>query len=809
MSDIQVTGVTDSSATFSWRTDELSDSQVEFGPDTTYGTTSALDSQLVISHRQTVTGLLAAKTYHFRVISRDSEGNAGISADHQFVTQAASDSNRLKITDVSVAHLSQVSVLIEWVTNGVSTSRVEYGFDTTYGFTTENDTNRVVHHGIVLSGLQSDTTYHFRAISGDGQSTSAVGQDSTFKTTTAARISTIAVRNISTASATITWVTDQAADTQIDYGLTREYGSTSPLEAQLGTEHSVDLAGLTDNQTYHFRVMSRNSGGTLAISNDSTFSTRLLGAPPTNNPPRVTVAVAGKSLVDNKITVQPGELVQFRASKSFDADGDSLRFRWFFGDGQTSQETNPAHVYDKEGTYSVTLQVDDEKWPQYDSNPFVIPIPQPSIGDRGGIIVADLDGDGLLDYLVSTKDGPLSSQTSRATIGAYSHYGTPLWVEDVDLRINEVTYGLPGLFGPGLAAGDIDDDGQVEVLHLDTGHSLIIRNGRTGVVERTLALPTPQGGIGRWGQIQIVNLRGKGDKDLILQADHDPNNFDVKNPFPWIAAIALDTGKLLWSRNDYYGVRHGGFRAVDIDNDGLDEVAGGVFVDDDGSRMNTWNYRHIRGHLDAISIADIKPEVRGLEAVLLEESHRQSDRVAFVNPDQVFIYASRNGDEPQNTAIGDFDLTRPGLEVWCRSRFNVDQSPWVFDASGTVIAQWKTNETKPFDWSIEGIETIFTLDWDGGPRPLLAAKERHADGKVAIVDPMTGEFVRWWPEQAGRIFVADVSGDYREEIVVLNNPQHELHIYWNEAANLNPAKARKWHLNHYQRQKQNYNYYSP
>lgn len=618
--------------------------------------------------------------------------------------------------------------------------------------------------------------------------------------------------NISSQSATITWITNQLTDSQVEYGFDSSYGNLSPLFSDLTTQHSITLPGLNSNQIYHFRVISENAENLISFSQDYFFTTLELGPITTNQAPTAIIDVVGKDIVNNEISVQNNEIVQFIGSNSFDPDGDALLFKWFFGDGTSSTETNPVHTYQQEGTYTVTLLVDDEMWSQYGSNPFIIPIQQPAVTDRGGIIVSDLDGDGLLDYLVSTKDDPLSSQTSRATIGAYSHHGTTLWVKDVDLRINEITHGFPGLFGPGLAAGDVDEDSETEVLHLDTGNSLVIRNGLTGEVERTLALPIPQGGIGRWGLIQIVNLRGVGDRDLILQADHDPQTLEVTNISPWLSAISLDTGELLWSTSEYYGPRHGGFRAADVDNDGLDEVVGGVFIDHDGTRMNSWNYQDIGGdsHLDALNINDIKPEIPGLETVILEERYpRVNNEVAFVNPNQVFTYTSRNGDEPQNTAVADFDPTRAGLEVWIRSRFNEDQRPWVFDANGNVVAEWIMNEKKPVGWSVRGIETIYSIDWSGGDKHYIAGKERHTEGKIAVIDAMTGDFIRWWEEHAARMFVADVSGDYREEIIVLNNNSSEIRIYWNDTVNPNPIKLRKWRQNQYKRQKQNYNYYSP
>ncbi|MFC2077468.1 PKD domain-containing protein [Candidatus Bipolaricaulota bacterium] len=54
-----------------------------------------------------------------------------------------------------------------------------------------------------------------------------------------------------------------------------------------------------------------------------------------------------------------GELVQFDASGSFDADGDLVGFTWDFGDGETMRGTRVSHVYTELGVYEMRLTVED------------------------------------------------------------------------------------------------------------------------------------------------------------------------------------------------------------------------------------------------------------------------------------------------------------------------------------------------------------------------------------------------------------------------------------------------------------------
>jgi PKD repeat protein len=54
-----------------------------------------------------------------------------------------------------------------------------------------------------------------------------------------------------------------------------------------------------------------------------------------------------------------GETVSF-TDESTDPDGSIVTWKWDFGDGTTSKETNPDHVYQSPGTYTVKLKVYDE-----------------------------------------------------------------------------------------------------------------------------------------------------------------------------------------------------------------------------------------------------------------------------------------------------------------------------------------------------------------------------------------------------------------------------------------------------------------
>jgi hypothetical protein len=95
----------------------------------------------------------------------------------------------------------------------------------------------------------------------------------TFDTSQGPVISSVTSTGITSTSATITWVTDQSSDSQAAYGLTSSYGSTTAINSTQVTSHSMILTGLTPGTTYHYQVLSRNSGGSPTSSGDFTLTT--------------------------------------------------------------------------------------------------------------------------------------------------------------------------------------------------------------------------------------------------------------------------------------------------------------------------------------------------------------------------------------------------------------------------------------------------------------------------------------------------------------------------------------------------------
>ena len=74
---------------------------------------------------------------------------------------------------------------------------------------------------------------------GAGNWSTAAITDTIVLDTTAPTISARTATNITSSSATITWTTNEAATSQVNYGLTTSYGFTTTLDSTLVTAHSV------------------------------------------------------------------------------------------------------------------------------------------------------------------------------------------------------------------------------------------------------------------------------------------------------------------------------------------------------------------------------------------------------------------------------------------------------------------------------------------------------------------------------------------------------------------------------------------
>jgi hypothetical protein len=159
----------------------------------------------------------------------------------------------------------------------------EYGLSETYEFATAHqdagEANEAVPFSAAVSGLEPNTTYHYR-LAAESSSGISYGADETLTTQALPEIIALSpASNISRIAATISArLNPEKSDTKFEilYGETASYGQHS-LEFDAGSalgeaSVSVGLLSLEPGKTYHYTIEATNQAGT-ATGPDETFTT--------------------------------------------------------------------------------------------------------------------------------------------------------------------------------------------------------------------------------------------------------------------------------------------------------------------------------------------------------------------------------------------------------------------------------------------------------------------------------------------------------------------------------------------------------
>lgn len=110
ISNIVVDNITKNSINVSWTTNLPTDSQIEYGQDNKYGSTTTLDPTATTSHSKTITGLSPDTQYTFRIRSKYIDGANGYDG-----TVTLSDPQITQTTfDISPSQIGKWSPIINW-----------------------------------------------------------------------------------------------------------------------------------------------------------------------------------------------------------------------------------------------------------------------------------------------------------------------------------------------------------------------------------------------------------------------------------------------------------------------------------------------------------------------------------------------------------------------------------------------------------------------------------------------------------------------------------------------------------------------
>jgi len=289
ISGITAISTNDTTAVILWTTDEPSNSLVQYdmNQDThTWGSypSSENDAGMVTYHNVTLTGLDPNTDYYYRVGSTDAAGNGPYhnmnstnpSTEEPFTTALDPDTTAPQIiSGPTVVSKTNTSAVIEWTTNELGNSLVQYDTDTSFWGSypsSENDAGMVTKHSVTLTGLDPNTDYYYRVGStdafGNGPDPSA---ELSFTTdpdpdTIAPQITSgPTVTDFTYNTATIEWETDEPGNTMVRYGTSSSstWGGyqLSKDVSEMVTSHIIIITGLTGGTTYYYMVGSTDASG--------------------------------------------------------------------------------------------------------------------------------------------------------------------------------------------------------------------------------------------------------------------------------------------------------------------------------------------------------------------------------------------------------------------------------------------------------------------------------------------------------------------------------------------------------------------
>lgn len=319
ITNVSVSPLTDTQAVITWTTDERATSSVAYAIDGT-PVSSPTDSALNFGHAVTLSNLSADTTYTFTVTSVDGSGNSATSASNSFTTlqtlttadelaklleearHASTDTVAPTLSSVS-ASTTDTSASVAWTTDEEANSFIQFG-------TGSND--QLVYgnwvystsHTIDVKALLPTTTYQFTVISADKRGNIAQSRTGTF-TTSATPANELSAQlqqqlqniqqqaqslpgpviggqpkvDVTATSATVSWTTDQPANSLVAFATDAEYSPHQAYVQTVGdpdhylTQHVVKLSNLVENSVYHYQIKSTTDVGQTSTTTDATFQT--------------------------------------------------------------------------------------------------------------------------------------------------------------------------------------------------------------------------------------------------------------------------------------------------------------------------------------------------------------------------------------------------------------------------------------------------------------------------------------------------------------------------------------------------------
>ena len=396
------------------------------------------------------------------------------------------------------------------------------------------------------------------------------------------------------------------------------------------------------------------------------------------------------------------------------------------------------------------------------------------------VAVADLNGDGKLDYIVKKTPsivdpyhmpGYWKKSKKTVTMEAYDHSGKFLWSHDFGWSLEQ------GIWYTPILVYDLDGDGCAEVIaktgkgdprdkngrvHTDDEY-LTVFDGMTGkVLDEIKWLPRVgyTYNLGCRNFLGVAYLDGKtpflvahrGTYGMMREAIYEFVNKKLVEKRYW--SNAFETTKETWGQGAHR------LHAADIDGDGFEEVIIGSFAfDHDGSVL--WSTG--LGHPDHMFVGELNPHHDGLEIYYGMESRNDKNGMNMIHAKTgEFIWGlqEKSYHIHSNGLCSDIDPRYPGYECFggeSKNDFKNDRYLWTAD--GELLARGTTEK----EVGIPGLGAI-SVWWDGQPDRVIT-RGNSKNGVFMRLHFPKQEMLQKTGFMGSIILTGDFFGDWREELV--------------------------------------------
>ncbi|MEK9156215.1 MAG: fibronectin type III domain-containing protein [Patescibacteria group bacterium] len=228
-------------------------------------------------------GLTADTTYYYKIYAQDSAGSTSADPGAGGIVSKKPTGKYASPPTIDQASIassaSATSVTITWTTDRKADSFVEYGPTTSYG-SSFGAREEVTSHSVKVTGLTPGGAYHFRVQSldpGDVRDYSqslGYSNDYIFTTTPAPALANVSFSDITTSSAIVSFETNKASSSTIEYGTSTNYGQTITDSSGGGTtKHTIRFANLLDGATYQVKITIKDNDNNEVVSPGHAFTT--------------------------------------------------------------------------------------------------------------------------------------------------------------------------------------------------------------------------------------------------------------------------------------------------------------------------------------------------------------------------------------------------------------------------------------------------------------------------------------------------------------------------------------------------------